>query len=304
MGPDFIIGGGVASGTSFLSAVLSSHAEIFLPADQRPEPNFFHYSDKYTRGFQWYLEKYFQEAPPNKILGDRSSLLLSSHIAPSRIAESCKKDIKIIFCLRNPIQRAWANYRFTALEGLETKTFDDAIKCEAERLESSVGRWKEVQPYAYVRRSMYYRDLTRYLNYFSPEQILLIKSEDLSKNTTENLIKICTFLGIDSDCVRDLVLPPNYTSPSAINLDLQCKLRDHFGSLFSEIVENIRVGTDPSHLLISPLDEKMFKSLSDNLKNDKDPLPQDSKQTLLDLLEDDIKMTQKIVPFSLSDWLQ
>ncbi len=39
--PNFIIGGAAASGTSYLSATLVQHPQIYLPQEMRPEPLFF-----------------------------------------------------------------------------------------------------------------------------------------------------------------------------------------------------------------------------------------------------------------------
>ena len=132
LGPSFLIAGGVATGTSFLSALLFKHPEIYLPKIQRPEPNFFHYTHKYKNGINWYLETWFQDIGKQKVLGERSSLLLPSENAPARIHRHFP-DIKLIFCLRNPVERAWGNYRFTVLEGLETLSFEEALEKEEER---------------------------------------------------------------------------------------------------------------------------------------------------------------------------
>ena len=43
----FIIGGTAASGTSYLSATLVQHPQIYLPQEMRPEPHFFYKSWEY-----------------------------------------------------------------------------------------------------------------------------------------------------------------------------------------------------------------------------------------------------------------
>ena len=125
--PNFIIIGSCAGGTSFLSSILAQHKEIYLPKIQRPEPNFFHYTHKYKKSISSYLHEWFSNVKNEKAIGERSSLLLTSKLAPQRLYKHFPK-IKIIATLRNPVERAWANYRFTCLEGLETNTFLNSLK--------------------------------------------------------------------------------------------------------------------------------------------------------------------------------
>ena len=120
--PNFIIIGSCAGGTSFLTTILSQHKDIYFPKIWRPEPNFFHYSHKYEKGINFYIKKWFSKIKKEKAIGERSSLLLTSKLAPKRIHKHFP-NIKIIACLRNPSERAWANYRFTCLEGLEENGF-------------------------------------------------------------------------------------------------------------------------------------------------------------------------------------
>ena len=68
--PNFLIAGGVATGTSFLSATLAHHPDIYLPKIQRPEPNFFHYSWKFDQGVEWYKRTWFHEVGDQRVIGD------------------------------------------------------------------------------------------------------------------------------------------------------------------------------------------------------------------------------------------
>ena len=86
--PNFLIAGGVSTGTSFLSATLANHPDIYLPRIQRPEPNFFHYSWKYNQGLDWYQMTWFHEVSNQQAVGERSSLLLSSDLAAKRIKQT------------------------------------------------------------------------------------------------------------------------------------------------------------------------------------------------------------------------
>ena len=87
--PNFIIGGGVASGTSFLSHAIQHHPEIYLPKIMRPECNFFYKTWEFEKGKDYYLKRWFSEAGDQKAVGERSSLYLHGDFTKvaERIAE-------------------------------------------------------------------------------------------------------------------------------------------------------------------------------------------------------------------------
>ena len=74
MNPNFIIGGIVAGGTSFLSSAITQHPQIYLPKVTRPEPSFFYKSWEYEKGMEYYRNKYFHEIQrlSNEIFNDKS----------------------------------------------------------------------------------------------------------------------------------------------------------------------------------------------------------------------------------------
>lgn len=297
--PNFIIAGGVATGTSFLSAALANHPNIYLPKIQRPEPNFFHYSWKFNNGLDWYLSTWFHEVGNQQAIGERSSLLLPSDFAAKRL-KATFPDIKLIFCLRNPIERTWGNYRFSVLEGLEDLSLEDALDMEPKRMSLAEGKWAEVQPHAYTTRSKYSKHLQEYFELFGRENSLLIKSEAMGKNPHEHIKKVCEFLNVE--WIPDLPLPPNYSSPSVVDRTLQPSFRKHFGERFPEVIEAIRKEEDVAEIIKTDLDREILDKLRANLCGGKEPLPTESRMRLQSFFEDEIDELKKLVDFSLEDW--
>jgi hypothetical protein len=289
----------VATGTSFLSALLFKHHEIYLPKIQRPEPNFFHYTHKYKNGINWYLETWFQDIGKQKVLGERSSLLLPSENAPARIHRHFP-DIKLIFCLRNPVERAWGNYRFTVLEGLETLSFEEALEKEEERKMEAQGEWIEIRPHAYVERSRYSACLREYFRIFPRKNILLLKSEAMGANPSATLKAVCEFLGADSN--QDLEPPPNYSSPSVVDPLEQQKLRQYFGSRFPSLVEAIRKEQKPEKIGLSSKDADMLQRLQRNLHHKKEAMTPAAREILRNKLQEEIRALEAIVEFDIRDW--
>jgi hypothetical protein len=298
--PNFLIAGGVASGTSFLSAALATHPDIYLPYPQRPEPNFFHYSWKFEQGFDWWIDTWFKRVGVQRAVGERSSLLLTSDAAPWRILETVP-DIKLIFCLRNPIERAWGNYRFTVLEGLEELTFSEALDVEQERSNQAEGRWSEVRPHAYLERSRYSDHLREYIELFGPSQVLMLKSEDMSRAPAVSLAQVCAFLNLDSS--EGCSIPASYTSPSVRDRGVQVRLRAHFGERFSALVESIRTESDVRLLVDTEEDRQALVELRGNLMEGKQPLSEADRTKVSRMLSEELQAIRSIVPFETDDWV-
>lgn len=300
--PNFLIGGTAAGGTSFLTAILIQHPEIYLPRKMRPEPHFFYKSWEYEKKIDYYLTEWFSHIPDGVIaIGERSSsYLFGGEIVAERIAKQYPH-MKFIFTLRNPIERTWANYRYTVLQGLEELSFEEALQQESQRIKQESGVWAEIQPHNYTGRGFYGSQLLDYLKFFPKENILTIKSENLSKNTDFELKKIYSFLGL-SNLDFNYQLPPNYTSINVVNPLIQKKLREYFQNKFDQIIEAIRKESDILKMAKNKEDEKQIKLLLDNLTSQKMPMPTTAREYLNDLFAKDLKVLSKLIDFEISDW--
>ncbi len=298
--PNFIIGGTSAGGTSFLSAAMIQHPDIYLPKKMRPEPHYFYKSWEYEKPLSYYEETYFKGVTQETAIGERSSSYLFGGLRDAKRIHEVLPEIKLIFTLRNPIERAYANYRYTALQGLEDVSFDYALEHEQERIDSQEGIWKEIQPYNYTGRSFYGQQMEEYLEVFKREQILFIKSEDMNKNPYENFKKVFQFLNVD-DSFRPM-LPPNFTSLSVKDAKMQKFHREYFGDRFDLLVESIRKEEDPQEFSNNEKDDQEIANMKDNLVDSKLPMSEKSRKYLQDLFYDDMKLVQKYVEFSIDDW--
>ena len=173
--PNFIIGGTSAGGTSFLSSAIIQHPEIYLPLKMRPEPHYFYKSWEYKRPLSYYKKKYFSNVKNEIAIGERSSSYLFGGLKNAKRIIKSIPGVKLIFTVRNPIERAYANYRYTALQGLESMSFDEALRNERERILSQDGIWSEIQPFNYTGRGLYCEQLEDYLKVFEGDKILIIK---------------------------------------------------------------------------------------------------------------------------------
>ena len=300
--PNFIIGGAAASGTSFLSEILIQHPNIFLPKNMRPEPHFFYKSWEFKKGIKYYRTKWFSDSDLNHIaIGERSSSYLFGSKQVAEKIHAFYPNMRFIFILRNPIERVWANYRYTVLEGLETNSFQAALLTEKKRIKKQKGIWSEIQPFNYTGRSFYAKQIKEFLKIFSKKNILLIKSEKLSLNTDVELKKICNFLNVSDNFKYKLA--PLHTSLSVVDRYLQKNLRQYFKNDFDVIVEIIRKKENLKTFPNYTKHLKKIKSLSNNLEKKKIKMPQSCRNFLRYIFENDIQELKSLVDFDVNDWI-
>jgi hypothetical protein len=132
---------------------------------------------------------------------------------PARI-KAFNPGMKIIFCLRNPVERTFSGWSMRANNGTEHLSFIEALKenlkqRETVRFESEKDaadwaedmlrgdRLEETGFRTYLEGSLYATNLRHYLKHFPQSQIKIIFLDDLQKNLHGTLQQVFTFLGVD-----------------------------------------------------------------------------------------------------------
>jgi len=105
--PDFIVAGFQKSGTSSIVESLRSHSQISI---RRSEIRYF---DKhFERGPKWYSTKLrASQKATNVLIGDKSNDYIFYPLFPQRLS-SLIPQVKVILILRDPIARAFSEYRW------------------------------------------------------------------------------------------------------------------------------------------------------------------------------------------------
>ena len=196
---DFLIIGAQKSGTTSLFRYLSEHPAIFMPPQKEVE--FFNDDDKFLKGIEWFLSKYFAKADTNQKLGEASTHNMMYFYVPERIFNTMP-DVKLIALLRNPIDRAYSHYRMAVRRGLEHRSFEKSI-IEGIAIDS-IDDNEINHNFNYVQFGEYGRILNNYLSFFDKKQIHICFSENLKNDTTNVIKKIFQFIHVD-----DSFLPQN-----------------------------------------------------------------------------------------------
>ncbi|GAC1381660.1 MAG: hypothetical protein NVS4B7_18140 [Ktedonobacteraceae bacterium] len=224
--PDFIIIGTQRGGTTSLYYYLTEHPGIARALMK--EVHFF--DDHFEEGLHWYraqfpsaLQKYYAERIRKEhfLTGESSPYYLFYPPAPERISKVVP-NAKLIVLLRNPVDRAYSHHWLVTLEGKETLSFEEAIQREEERLGGEHEKMATDEQYtsfnhrhfSYLARGIYVDQLQHWMKYYTQEQMLILKSEDLYKETARIFKQTLDFLGVDSSDAGNGKMFKQYREPN------------------------------------------------------------------------------------------
>ena len=183
----FIVGAGKA-GTSSLSDYLDQHPEIFMSPVK--EPHFFSRAspalEPPIRDQEGYLDL-FAASTREKLLGEASVSYFWDPKSPAAI-KRVSPAAKILVILREPLERAYSHYWHAFKNGVETRSFLEAVEDELKR--RYVPRREP-----YLERSLYAEPLQRYLDVFGGNVFVLF-FEDLARDVVGELRKVFVFLSV------------------------------------------------------------------------------------------------------------
>ena len=195
--PEFIIGGAPRAGTTWLYELLDRHPDIHMAKPLKPEPKYFLRDDEYAKGLEYYSKKWFDGVAPSKIAGEKSTDYLESSAAAARIAKDLP-DVKLMFLLREPVSRAYSNYLWSKMNGLETEDFATALRLEPQRERELPERLKFTRPFSYFSRGLYADLLEPYFNRFMEHQLFVGRYEDIIDRPAAVADAVHRFLGVSS----------------------------------------------------------------------------------------------------------
>lgn len=197
--PEFIIGGAMKSGTTSLHTLLAAHPDVYMPETEIPffdvddfcnHPNLHaagptawvdqDFEDHFEDHLAWYTS-FFEEASAGARVGKTATSYLPSRLAPERLA-AFLPDVKLIFLLRDPVDRTYSHYWHAMRAGTATESFEAALRSGSNNL---------------LRRSLYRPQLERYLDRFPRSSVRVLLFEEFVEDPQAGLNEVLEFLELD-----------------------------------------------------------------------------------------------------------
>lgn len=229
--PTFVIAGAQRSGSTWLRNLLAAHPDVFMAEPPRPEPKYFCEEPREGRDLEWYRSTWFAGCDEAAAVGEKSTSYIETPGAAGRMRAQLP-DLRLVFVLRHPLERAVSNYQFSRAHGVETESLETALRDEEERLRTTEFPEMSAHPFAYLRRGRYADFLDGFLAVFPPEQVAVVTFEDLRDDTRRTLGGLLGFLGV----------PGDYDPPADADRNAAKAPRDAALSLPADLLEELIAG--------------------------------------------------------------
>lgn len=212
---DFLVIGAQKAGTTSLFEYLRRHPELYLPPSK--EAPYFSHDPVIARGWEQYLDTHFRRADPSLKQGSATPSYMVGGVfkrgenavdggdertVPLRI-RSQMPNVKLVAILRDPIERAFSHHRMTSMTGEEQRSFDTAVEELLRQDALADARRLPRETTGYIVWGEYGRVLGGYLDVFDRDQLLVLFTDELSREPARTLSRLWAFLEVDPSFVPD-----------------------------------------------------------------------------------------------------
>jgi hypothetical protein len=224
--PTLIVIGAMKAGTTAMHGALDRHPQVtmsdpkelnffFGPAHVLPgEPTPPWTAGNRWRGLDWYAT-HFPAA--SRVRGETSPGYTSpDHPGVAARMAAVVPDVRLVYLVRDPVERALSQYRHHVRDGSEHRQVDEALTDPASQ---------------YVTRSRYHERLLPFLEEFSRERILIVAQEHLREEPQRTLRRVCRFVGADpnllpADAISRRSAPMRAPVDGALHATVAAAVRD------------------------------------------------------------------------------
>ncbi len=248
--PAVFIVGARKGGTTSLYQYISKHPEFTgVRLDRGPRAGeTFYFEHHNTSSFHWpEYKRIFSNVKNGTISGDSSvGNLVACHV-PQLMLQVCGTKPRIIMLLRNPVDRYASNYlmqvRLSRAYNFSNQTMQhlgryvyhvkksgmnvNNLQCEWSKLRCLFGAARN-----FIFEGVYYVHLLNWLCNFPQENIMVVNSEELFRNTTRVLAQVFNFIGLSplsestlESITNHVYNNGNYSVPARLQLSLKQRTR-------------------------------------------------------------------------------
>jgi len=189
--PTFLICGAPKTGTTALYEYVRQHPDVLMSIPK--ETGFFH--KNYHKGEDWF-RSHFNDREGEEAIGEASVMTMPTPGTEERVSELIP-DVRLIFLLRDPVDRAYSDYLFNVQQGWipPNVSFHDLIQNNVDV--------KGYSGEAVIDRGLYLKHLRRSREHFDRSQMRILLSEKLKNDTNRVFRSVFSFIDVDESFSPD-----------------------------------------------------------------------------------------------------
>lgn len=210
--------------TSTIATALNNHPDVLFPIDKKSTS--FYSSSEFDLGEEYLFDRYYPIINDELYFADGNPVNGVLPLTASRIF-GLYPNAKLIFSIRNPIERAYSNWFHNVETGFENRSFESVIDEEINR-GSSYRDYTENYWLSYRERALagkeswrknerhylffgyYAYHLKNFLSYFPSEQIHIINYKSLKHDYEGELAKLFDFLNLEVTFTHSRIVHKNF----------------------------------------------------------------------------------------------
>lgn len=188
--PTLFICGAPRAGTTTLYRALRQHPDVCM--SRRKETGVF--LENYDKGLVWLVDNYLTHYDGESITGEATTGHMQHPPSARRMAEAVP-DARLIFILRDPVERIFSHYRFHRQSGRlgPEDDFSTLIRDES-------SEWRQIQ----IDTGRYHKHLTRFELHFDRAQMKVFLLDDLKNDAQDAARELYDFVDVDPSFTPDL----------------------------------------------------------------------------------------------------
>lgn len=237
--PRFIIGGAAKCGTSSLYDLITAHPAVRRASRKEPT-NFVHSPGSALRS------RMHMPLGRGSFSGEASVEYFMHPDAPRSI-RAVIPEVRLIFLLRDPVDRAWSDYQMYVQAGQSPGDFTEITRRAMNWLGDpslaplvEAAEVRAVNPVRIVSIGMYARHLRRWFGQFSREQMLFLFSTELEEDPTGTAARVFTHLGLPQTPVTSPARARGGTYSREAPAEAAAALSEFYRSANEELSEMIQ----------------------------------------------------------------
>ena len=283
--PTFVVAGTQKAATTWLYECLNEHPEVFVPTTKELH-HFCEAADcrlsTRAQGDAYYLGQFDGAGPQHRAVGELTiDYMYFPYIAAD--LQRINPAMKVIFILREPVERAYSAYWMVRRGRIEFAPFEDFLNPDNH----------------IVGRGFYYRQIENFRRLFPDSQLKILIYEDIQRNPQAFVAEVFRFLGVD-----DRFVPPSLRQQIGETRVMSPRMSTLFYRRLSPLLQvpPVLAAWRLFKRVTGYKRAKPSAASSGGIQHHYPPLPADQRRRLENLYRDDTERLFGLIGRRVGDW--